>query len=243
MTKISVITVCFNSQHTIKETFNSLLFQTYTEFEYIVIDGASTDNTVETIKEYAPLFQKANITFKWISEPDKGIYDAMNKGIDMCSGEIIGILNSDDQYMPWTLETIKNISEQYPEIDVYHGLLRHVTHGKLTKITGISSDDLKNHMIEHPTCFVKKKVYNELGKFNVKYKFAADYDFMLKLKSHKCSFHLIEQVLAQFDENGSGNSWSSTKEAISIRKKYRLVSNMQYIFLLIKEKIHRILKR
>ena len=95
MKKISIITVCFNSQKTIGRTFDSVLRQTYPNIEYLVIDGQSTDGTTDIIREYEPLFQGR---MKWVSEKDEGIYDAMNKGIRMATGDLIGILNSDDYY-------------------------------------------------------------------------------------------------------------------------------------------------
>ena len=125
--KISVITVCYNSEKTIGRTFKFILKQTLPSFEYIVIDGASSDNTVNIIKEYAPKFAERNIEFYWISEKDKGIYDAMNKGIAMAKGDYIGIINSDDHYMPWTLEMVATEGGKHPNIDVFHGLLRHTT--------------------------------------------------------------------------------------------------------------------
>ena len=95
---ISIITVCFNSSKTIRQTIESVLNQTYTNIEYILVDGKSTDNTVAIIEEYAPQFTAKGIVYRWVSEPDAGIYDAMNKGIKLATGEWIGIINSDDWY-------------------------------------------------------------------------------------------------------------------------------------------------
>ena len=105
MTKVSIITVCYNSSMTIRRTFDSVLNQTYADIEYIVVDGASTDGTIEIIKEYEPLFEGRMC---WISEKDNGIYDAMNKGISMAEGELIGIINSDDYYEPDAVECMVN---------------------------------------------------------------------------------------------------------------------------------------
>ena len=93
--KISLITITYNSEITLSDTIQSVLNQTYPNIEYIIVDGASKDNTVSIIKEYEPLFKGS---MKWISEPDKGLYDAMNKGIRMATGDIVGILNSDDYF-------------------------------------------------------------------------------------------------------------------------------------------------
>lgn len=240
MKRFSIITVCFNSEKTIKYTFDSLLKQSYKDFEYIIIDGGSNDGTLSIIQEYSNKFKFRNIEFKWISEPDNGIYDAMNKGLKMSQGDIIGIINSDDKYMPWTLEVVNETSLKNPDIDVYHGLLRHVNNGELTRITGTSSNNLYKHMIEHPTCFVKSNVYKNNGGFDLQYLYASDYDFMIRLKINNYKFYLIEQVLAQFSENGAGNSWISIKEAINIKRKYNLISFYKYLYLLVKEKLYRL---
>ena len=216
--KISVITVCYNSDKTIGRTFEFILKQTLPSFEYIVIDGASSDNTLNIIKEYVPKFAERNIEFYWISEKDKGIYDAMNKGIAMAKGDYIGIINSDDHYMPWTLEMVANECCKHPNVDVFHGLLRHTTNGLLSRITGLPSSQLKNGMFEHPTCFVSSRTYKKYGLFNLEYKYVADYELMLRLHNKGCSFYLIEEVLADFDENGEGNSWTSIKESLVLRK-------------------------
>lgn len=97
--KISVITVSFNSEHTISDTIESVLNQTYNDIEYIIVDGSSSDNTMQIIKEYESKFEMSGKKLKWISEKDNGIYDAMNKGIKLSSGEVIGLLNSDDYYI------------------------------------------------------------------------------------------------------------------------------------------------
>ena len=102
----TIITVCFNSEMTIERTIQSVLNQTCQDYEYIIIDGASTDGTMDIVRKYEPLFQGR---MRWISEKDQGIYDAMNKGIGVASGELIGIVNSDDYYEPDALEIMKNL--------------------------------------------------------------------------------------------------------------------------------------
>lgn len=235
---ISVITVCYNSAKTIIKTFDYILAQTLPPTEYIVIDGASKDNTIDIIKDYEKKFQDKGIVFKWKSEPDNGIYYAMNKGIAMAKGDLVGIINSDDHYMKWTIETISKVAENHSDIDVYHGLLRHTTNGILSRITGLPSSQLKNGMFEHPTCFVKRSVYETYGNFNVSYRYVADYELMLRLKRAGCKFFMIEQVLADFDENGAGNSWKSQKEALRLKRDLELISIKTFIFLYIKNRIH-----
>jgi len=230
----SVITVSFNSIKTIEHTFQSLIGQSFKNFEYIVIDGKSTDGTVDIIRRYESKFLEHGIQMKWVSEPDHGIYDAMNIGLGMCSGNIIGILNSDDIYMPWTLETVSSAVVDNPEVDVYHGICRFVSEGKITMIRALSSNRLKNGMIEHPTCFVRKRTYDKFGIFNTMYRFVADYDLMLRIKLQGGTFYLIESILAQFDEKGGGNSKASRLELLKLQKHYHLLSKMKLMFNYIK---------
>lgn len=226
----SVITVCYNSSKTIEQTFLSILDQTYKDFEYIVIDGKSDDGTIDIIRRYESKFSEHGIRMRWVSESDHGIYDAMNKGLAMCSGDIIGILNSDDIYMPGTLEIVRNIACTNPNVDVYHGICRFVSNGKTTMIRALSSDRLKNGMFEHPTCFIRKETYDKFGVFDTTYRFVADYDLMLRIKMNGGVFFLIESILAQFDENGGGNSKSSRLELLKLQKRYNLLSKKKLMF-------------
>ena len=107
--KVSIITVCFNSEKTIRRTIESVLYQTYPNIEYIIVDGKSTDGTVDIVKEYLPAFQKR---LRYVSERDKGIYDAMNKGIRLSAGDVIGIINSDDFYEPDAVENIVKYADR-----------------------------------------------------------------------------------------------------------------------------------
>lgn len=242
-TTISVITVSYNSSKTISRTFDYMLLQSLPPMEYLVIDGASSDTTVDIIKSYEPKFKDKGINFKWISEKDNGIYDAMNKGIRLAQGDLIGIINSDDHYMPWTINTVTEVADENPDVDVYHGLLRHTANGKLSRITGLPSWQLASNMIEHPTCFVKKSTYERYGAFNLSYRYVADYELMLRLKKAGCKFYLIEKVLADFEENGAGNSSASRKEALRLQLSEGLIDRKQYTLLRIKDKIHSLLNR
>lgn len=231
----SIITVCYNSEKTISQTFESILSQTIKGFEYIVIDGNSTDTTLSIIKKYESKFAQAGIVFKWKSEPDNGIYDAMNKGISLASNPLIGIINSDDIYMKNTLEIVENNYLADSAFDVYHGIVHNINNNQTISYAGHSSSLLlKGGMIEHPTCFVKKMVYDKYGVFSLSYRYAADFDFMLRIKKQGARFKLIPQILAVFNENGSGNCRLSRKEAIVIKRKYRLISIVKMLELLLR---------
>src|SRR5690554_3132525 len=129
---ISIITVCYNSDKYIRTAFDAVLHQSYKDLEYIIVDGASTDGTVSIIKEYEPLF---NGRMKWISEPDMGLYDAMNKGIKMATGEVVGILNSDDLYLDNNvLGSVMSAFAKDPRLDMVYGDLLYVKQDDVAKI-------------------------------------------------------------------------------------------------------------
>lgn len=224
----SIITVCFRSSKTIERTFLSVLEQSFTNYEYIVIDGGSDDGTVDVIKEYETLFKNKGIVFRWISEPDKGIYDAMNKGIKMANGEYIALLNSDDSY---ECDALKNVSEAIgnnPGYDVYHGLLRIWKGDSVIKIIGSEISVLKERMIEHPTCFISNKAYSNYGLYSLKFKLASDYDLIARMKSLGARFFLIENILTNYGLDGLGHGYVSELEALTIRKNNHYISCSEY---------------
>lgn len=222
--KISIITVTFNSEKYLEQTILSIINQNYPNLEYIVIDGNSTDNTIEIIKKY-----EKSITY-WISENDDGIYDAINKGIIVSTGEYIGIINSDDWYEENSFKLINQIIiNENPEI--IHGVLRLWDNEKKIGLQGYTSNFLKNGMISHPTCFIKRNVYLKLSLYDTQYKIAADYDFMLKcFINNKITFVYVENILANFRLSGISNNHSKLrrKETNQILFKYNLINKKQY---------------
>lgn len=225
---VSIITVCYNSSLTIENTIKSVLDQTYNNIEYIIVDGNSTDSTLDIVKSYQKRFDQAGKKYIWISEKDNGIYDAMNKGIRMSNGELIGIINSDDNYELEAVASIVEAFENDDSYDVYHGLVKYFNSNKLHMIRGCSSDNLKKHMIEHPACFVKKSTYEEIGVFDCKYKYVADYDFLSKLKVNNRKFILIDKVIASFYDGGAGSCSQARFEALEVRRKYRFINQFKY---------------
>lgn len=175
---VTIITVVYNGQDYIQDAIESVLKQTYGKIEYIIIDGGSTDFTIDKIRYY----EKA-ITF-WVSEPDRGIYDAMNKGVSFANGDIIGILNSDDWYEHDAVESIIEAYCNNLDSEIFHGKLNVVSEsGVLVKTKAHRNFPiirLLSTPFKHPTCFVKSDLYNKIGTYNISYKVAADYDFMLR---------------------------------------------------------------
>lgn len=179
---ISIITATYNSGATLRDTCDSILNQSYRDIEYIVVDGQSKDNTLDIIREYEPRFGGR---MKWISEPDKGLYDAMNKGIAMATGDVIGILNSDDFYAD--SEVLAIIAKGIEEIDAVYGNLDFVN-SEDTQITvrqWIGSQYrqgafLKGWHPAHPTFYVRKKCYDTFGAFDTSFDVSADFELMLR---------------------------------------------------------------
>lgn len=198
--KVSIITPCFNSEKTIRDTIESVLNQTYKNIEYIIVDGLSTDRTLDVIKEYEPLFRGR---MRYISESDHGIYNAMNKGIRMSSGQLIGIINSDDYYETDAVETaINNMSSaQCQVIYGYMGVLKGNTLRFITKDNHINLND---KMIPHPTCFVTRRTYQKYGLFLEWFKVAADYELMLRLHTKDdVVFTQVKKAQAYFRLGGA----------------------------------------
>lgn len=184
--KISLITVTYNSEKTLTTTLNSVLAQTYSDIEYIIVDGASTDNTVSLIKEYEPLF---NGRMRWISEPDKGLYDAMNKGIRMATGDVVGILNSDDFFTDNdVLLRINDELEKSRESDAVYGDVHFVHPNNLKKsVRYYSSKHFKRKLMRmgfmpaHPSFYLRKIIFEKYGLYKTDYKIAADFEFLLRI--------------------------------------------------------------
>tara|TARA_X000000950_G_C13908328_1_gene657908 strand:- start:3026 stop:3823 length:798 start_codon:yes stop_codon:yes gene_type:complete len=181
--KISIITVCFNSQETVALTIKSVLAQFYRNFELIIVDGKSSDRTVECIKK----FKDPRILL--ISERDNGIYDAMNKGIKRATGDIIGILNSDDFYVgAYVLKEVIDAFSRYPNTDVVLGNVDYVKSESLRrpvrKYTANKFEAWKLRfgiMPPHPAMFIKSKVYQKIGLYKTDYKIAADFELCVRI--------------------------------------------------------------
>jgi glycosyltransferase involved in cell wall biosynthesis len=205
--KISIITVSFNSVKSIAHTINSVLAQTYPEIEYIIIDGSSTDGTIEIIES----FSSGISTF--ISEPDKGIYDAINKGIKMATGDIIGILNSDDFF--YDNSVIEKIAKSIEEnnIDAIIGDVQFVDQANTSKVIRYySSKHFKTarfrfgFMPAHSSFYVKKELFEKLGYYKTDYKIAADYELLIRfLYVNKIKYKYLEMPFVSMRMGGVSN--------------------------------------
>ena len=205
--KISIITVCLNNAKTIEDAIKSVLAQSYDDIEYIIIDGGSADETLSIIKKYE------NEITRYISEPDKGVYDALNKGLKLATGEVVGFLHADDFYA--TTETIEKIARVFErnKVDCLWGDLVYVGKENTEKIirywkSGKYKKNLfkRGWMPAHPTFFAKRRVYEKYGDFNTDFRIAADYEIMLRLL-HKfnISSYYIPEVLVKMRVGGLSN--------------------------------------
>ncbi len=200
--KVSIITVSLNSVNTIERTMQSVIGQTYSDVEYIVIDGGSTDGTKDMIEQY-----KDHIAC-WISEKDNGIYDAMNKGLDLASGEIIGILNSDDWYEKDAVAKVVGEFEK-SDADMVYGRVAFVYSNGVqyvNKNAGLST--VRYQMAPpHPATFVRRSIYERVGKFDTRYRIAADYDMLLRIYTRHGRIREIPEVLTYFRRGGASNRY------------------------------------
>jgi len=232
---ITVITVVYNGEKYLEETIQSVLNQTYDNVEYIIIDGGSTDGTLDIIKKYEHAIDY------WVSEKDKGIYDAMNKGIMLSKGQLIGIINSDDFY---NIDTIEKVVQKIvnKKIDIIYGNIILVDRAKKF-IEKRKAKDWKlffGMSLNHPAVFVSKELY-KMKMYNITYKMAADYEFLLFMKTKNKTFFYLNDILAYMRDGGVSveNKFITKREEKIIKKE--LLGFFYYIseiFLLIKVKLN-----
>jgi glycosyltransferase involved in cell wall biosynthesis len=228
--KVSIITTCLNSADTIRQTIESVLNQTYPNIEYIIVDGCSKDGTLSIIQEYIPLF---NGRLRFVSEKDKGIYYAMNKGIKMSHGMLIGIINSDDFYEPTTVEKVVS-HYLYNENQVIYGYIRILKNNRTKYVYTISHKSYRQKdMIPHPTCFVSRNVYRKYGLFDTRFKLASDYDLMMRLYGEDVKFTQVQAILANFRLGGASTNKRVYLETEMIHLKYHCISIREYIEFLV----------
>ncbi len=202
---ISLITVSYNSAATLAHTIASVRNQDYKDIEYIVVDGASKDNTLSIIR------QNEDVITKWISEPDKGIYDAMNKALRMATGEVVGIINSDDFYH--TDNILSQIANAFEDenVDAVFGDLVFVDSANLDKVVRTYSSRgwhpgkfARGFMPAHPTFFVRKKFYDQFGLFKTDYRIAADYELLIRfLYVNKLRYHYLPLTMVTMRRGGA----------------------------------------
>lgn len=221
---VSIITVVFNGEEFLEDTVMSVLNQSYQNIEYIIIDGGSTDGTLDIIKKY-----EDKLAY-WISEPDNGIYDAMNKGILRATGALVGIINADDYYLPGVVQLVVN-KMKCSVADIFYGRLNviHRSSSEILKTLGAKKDwKLYFKMsIPHPSTFVRRKIY-EKYLYPTKYYIAGDYFFILKTKLNKNKFEYINSLLVHMRDGGVSNTDKNVAKAETKAIKKELLGVLNY---------------
>jgi len=223
--KVSIITVTYNCKSVILDCLNSVASQSYKNIEHIIIDGASTDGTLTLLKSKSEQFSQL------ISEPDSGIYEAMNKGIELAKGDIIGFLNSDDFYENNNvISKVIRVFNDNPSLDACYADLKYVDRINISKVKNyfksskfVQGSFFKGWFPPHPTFFVHRSVYNRYGKFNLNYNIAADIDLMLRfLEINKIHVQYIPEFFIKMRTGGASykNYLESLNEIKNIKLKY-----------------------
>lgn len=244
--KLSIITVCFNAERTIEKTIKSILGQTFTKYEWIVVDGKSTDRTNEIIKEYIPKFEQKGIKVDYRSEYDKGIYDAMNKGAQRATGEYLTYMNADDLYYKNdSIERVITILEN-TSADIVYGDCCFIkpTEQYIEKAKAIET--ITYHLPFCPqAAFVKSELQRQL-QFDTQFRISADYDFFLRAYLQGNQFQRVEQVVAYFTFGGASNEnlVRTYKEDVAVKVKNglenrnSLVRKIKMMLFIIKQRVH-----
>ncbi|BEI34780.1 glycosyltransferase family 2 protein [Polynucleobacter sp. HIN6] len=239
--KISIITACYNAQYTIAETISSVIGQTYSDIEYLIIDGNSSDQTVNIIKSH-PHFGKVSY---FVTEPDKGVYDAMNKGISIASGEIIGLLNADDVYVDNSV--LAQVAQIFSDtsIDACYADLVYVKEFDSSRIVRYWKSNTyrpglfeKGWMPAHPTFFVRKRIYEKYGSFDPLFNLQADFELMMRfLCVHQIKVCYVPRIWVKMRMGGISNrslirSIFSNLDAFRACRKHGLQVSLPSLFIL-----------
>ena len=238
---VSVITIVFNGEKYLEETIRSVINQTYDNVEYIIIDGGSTDRTVDIIKKYEDKLDY------WVSEPDRGISDAFNKGISLSSGIIIGIVNADDWYELDAVAQVVSIMK-INEIDIVHGQLQYWRDNTKAELVSGNHNNLHKDMtVNHMTVFVKRYLYERIGGFSLDFDYAMDYEFLLRAKKYGASFYFLNECIANMRFGGvSDIKWQKALREVAGAKEGQSSSfypKIYYIYQIIKSYLRRCLDK
>lgn len=232
--KITIITVCYNSADVIEKAIRSVISQNYSDYEYIIIDGNSNDGTQDIIRKY-----NKYIAY-WCSEKDDGVYDAMNKGIKHSTGDVLAFLNSDD----WYQNGIFDIIDRYFQDDSLDMLLGSVNRVREDRVLSVRTSDMKIINMSIPCChqavFTRRRVFDEIGLFNTKYKIAADYDWILRVYNSGMNIKCVTDIFANYSVTGlsSKQIYNCIKESEDIAKKNAKRNKREQLFMQI-EKYYR----
>jgi glycosyltransferase involved in cell wall biosynthesis len=215
---LSIVTVVLNGEKHLAQAIESVLSQDYPNIEYVIIDGGSKDKTIEIIRSFR------NIDF-WISEKDHGIFEAMNKGIRLCRGEIIGILNADDFYCKNVFSGICDVF-RITDAEIVYGNMKI---GEKSERPDISRMNEKPSVF-HPACFVRKSVYDRIGLYDESFKISSDYEFLLRCVRNNIRFHYLDRDITTFRPGGMSSKCASNIEGYHIMKRHRTGHHREVIW-------------
>lgn len=244
--RISIITATFNSAETVRDTIESVLRQSYIDYEYIIKDGGSKDNTLSIVEEYVPQFGNR---LKVVSEPDSGIYDAMNKGLEIATGDVVGLLNSDDFYTSDdALQAIADAFNADSSLDAVYGDIHFVRDADLTKCVRYYSSKMFHRrymrfgfMPAHPSFYCRRAVYQKYGNFDTSYKIAADFEnllriiFLGRIKTQYVPKDFVTMRTGGASTAGFGSRKTIMKEHLRAMREHGIYSNffllsLRYIY-------------
>lgn len=239
---LSIITICKNSAATITKTIESVLSQQFDgELQYIIVDGSSTDSTIELVRSYG------NRISKVISEPDEGISDAFNKGVSLASGDLIGIINSDDFYLPGAFTKVINYFKEHPEVDVIHADLELYDGDRFLKILKPPHYwwiPWRMILFNHPTIFVRRHVYEKYGQFDTSYRYShMDFELFLRWIKSDVKISYIPETLVRMQAGGTSGQhiYDGFSENVRALKMHGFNHLLAYIQFLTKHVVQRIL--
>jgi glycosyltransferase involved in cell wall biosynthesis len=250
--KITIITATYNSEATVRDTMESVLRQTYHDYEYIIVDGASSDGTMDIVRSYEPRFKGR---MRYVSEPDQGIYDAMNKGFSLATGDVVGLLNSDDFYT--SVDVLQTIAGNFllGEMDAIYADIHYVKNDDVSKCVRYYSSAIFRRplmrfgfMPAHPSFYCRRAVYERYGGFDTSYRIAADFEHLLRLIFiHRIKTKYIKKDFVTMRTGGASTAGISSrkqimKEHLRALKAHGVHSNIFLLSLRYIYKLHEFLK-
>ena len=225
----SIITVSFNAEKTIAATLDSILEQDFEDFEVIVTDGASTDETVKILRQYEERFHGK---LRWKSEPDNGIYDAMNKGVALAQGEFVNFLNCGDSYWPKALANVAEAIRLHPETQVAYGLARYFDAQGEMRLIREHHTRFREWNICHQAIWYKRDLFSQYGMYDLAYRYLADYDLNIRLFQAGVLFRPVDAIVVNYSLEGvssdKSNSETGQKEAMTIYYRHKMVDQAHY---------------
>lgn len=225
MPLFSIITINRNNAEGLRATMQSVLTQDFTDYEYIIIDGASTDGSVDVIKEFLAVPEYAAKISYWVSEPDSGIYNAMNKGIRHAKGEFVNMMNSGDTMLPEVLGRVAKIAREHKG-EVLYGAVNCIENNVVKEVVGRDASFIPTVTLPHQACFFPLSFHHKYGLYDEKYKIASDYDFIAKLYINGENFFYLNLIICDYDMEGLSNKAYKIllNENKTIHKTYRFLT-------------------